>query len=118
MKNTGLSITGVFKGFNVKKGRPNAQGVVKETLQCGVEIYSEGDFGEVSEIFVLTVPQNLVSSGFPPKMSDLNGKLVTLPVTVREWEFNGRSGTTYSIASSASSLLDNGHIEVKTIKAA
>ncbi|MFN4055866.1 MAG: DNA-binding protein [Alishewanella aestuarii] len=117
--NSGHFIEGVLKGFHIKKSRPNANGVVRETLQVGIAYFAESDFGEVEQIFTLTVPKPLVDAGIPSRMSELNGRHVRVPYSMRDWEMNGRNGTIYQLHGKIKEFLDRGLIEVKPqVKAA
>lgn len=119
MITTGHFIEGIFKGFNIKKSRPNAQGISRETLQCGIAYYAESDFGEVEQIFTLTVSKQLQDQGIPARLAELNGKHVKIPYSMRDWEINGRKGTVYDLHTGIKELLDRGFVEIKpTVKAA
>ena len=103
---TGLFAHGIFKGFSNKQGRANAQGIVKNKLQCAVEVLVRTEFGEVTEMKIFNVPEDLINMGIPPRMSNLQDKPVMIPFTIREWEMNGRNGITINLCPSIKHLLD------------
>jgi hypothetical protein len=110
---TGLFAHGIFKGFANKQGRPNAQGIVRNKLQCAVEVLTRTEFGDVTEMKVFNVPDDLVNAGIPPRMSNLQDKAVMIPFTIREWEMNGRNGITINLCPSIKQLLDADAVLIK-----
>lgn len=110
---TGLFAHGIFKGFVNKQGRPNAQGIAKSRLTCAVEVLTHTEFGPVTEMKVFGVNDDLIQAGIPPRMSTLQDKPVMLPFTIREWEFNGKSGVSVNLCFSIKQLLDADAVLIK-----
>lgn len=119
-KLNGYICHGIFKGFMETTSRPNAQGITRTKLQCAVEVSAITDFGLVSEMRVFSVPDPIVQMGLPSRMTSSVNKQVALPFVMRDWEMNGRKGTSINLCPSVKELLDAGlfcsekPLEVKT----
>lgn len=105
-KLNGYICHGIFKGFSEHTSRPNAQGITRTKLQCAVEVIEKTQFGEVTEMRVFNVPDSIVQMGAPARMSNFINKEVALPFAMRDWEMNGRKGTTINVCASVKDLLD------------
>lgn len=118
MKNlSGYMCHGIFKGFAEKQSRPNQQGISRTSLQCAVEVVVLTDFGEASEMRLFNVPDSIVQMGIPSRMTSLVNKQVALPFVLREWEMNGRKGTSISLCPSVKHLLDADLFTIKPLDA-
>lgn len=118
MKNlSGYMCHGIFKGFAEKQSRPNQQGIARTKLECAVEVVTQTDFGESTEMRVFNVPDSIVQMGIPSRMTSLVNKQVALPFVLREWEMNGRKGTSISLCPSVKHLLDADLFTIKPLDA-
>ncbi len=82
----GFTLNGVFRGCRVQKGRPNQQGVVRETVKCGIEVTRTDAYGQpATDTLELTISDKLVQQGVPAKLAAFAGTEISLPFYSSGW---------------------------------
>lgn len=90
----GLTVNGVYKGVRQQHGRPNAQGVVRTTLYCGIAVVRQGNYGTEETIIEMVISEQLIKEGVPAKLAQFEGELISLPFWERLWEGTSTPGLT------------------------
>ena len=81
-------------GTRIKRGQPDQNVQAKETLYCGIALYTQGAYGQKETVIEAIISKGLIEKGVPVKLAALEGKKVTLPVFCSPWT-NGQGINTF-----------------------
>lgn len=82
----GLTANGVYKGVRIQRSKPDQNGIVKETLYCGISTERQGNYGTEETIIELVISDQLIKQGIPAKLAALEGTQISLPFWERLWQ--------------------------------